>query len=461
MSDNSKTKPTRTLAELSGRTSADNRVTISEEQDFRVMPRRNSARVDEASNITTIDELNQAFLTPDVRTKKEEELTKDKKGKLGKHDGQKRRKPDDNARIFEEGDIIDWMFKNIIMKSMDWAANQVVNLTSFGVGWLLDETTSFVASASGRAKKKMKNKWDKWNPFNGEFNKYPEDNTTKFRKTIADFHNKEMKNCDAYASEDNFSVLMSAMYLVHEGRIDELNAVMNGRISPQTMAMLNNLTPEQRQQAFSMGNAMEAAEDAIETAMTVKQYAANMAYIRLMNDKMNDKNQPKKDAATLFAEYEEEARVDMLAYMAEAQRAGKSPEQVKTARDELVILSTEAGKHIDKQVENRNYNEHDNKPSRNRYLDRIEDLTAVTKDSPYRNNTQFVDFMQEVIDISTTHQQAMRPLQNEEDNLSSRWSNNQDRRDKLHNVVNNIQQRRAANNTQQTQQAYQQQGGRV
>ena len=196
--------------------------------------------------------------------------------------------------------------------------------------------------------------------------------------------------------------------------------------------------------------------------MVVKHYAANMAYIRIMNDKMKDKNQPKKDANTLYTEYYEEARVDMLTYMAEAQAAGKNSEQVKVARDELLNLSIEAGKHVDKQIENRNYNEHDDKPSRNKYLDRIEDLTAVTKDSQYRNHTQFVDFAHEVIQISTAHQQAMQPIQNEEDVLASRAGNYSQRIQNLRNVRQNIEQRRAANQqTQQNQQAYQQQGGRV
>lgn len=453
MSDKTNAKPTRSLAELSGR------AVISEGQDFRVTPERSRAVVDEGRNITTIDELNRAFLPPDERAKKEKEL-EGKKAKLGKHNAQKRRKPDDTARIFEEGDIIDWMFKNIIMKSLDWSGNEVTNFATWAVGGSLDLVGSGIASGGKRLKKNMNEAWEKWNPFDGDFGKYPDDNTTKFRKDIAGFHNKEMKDCEAYASEENFMALINAMRLAHDGRTDELNTMMNGQLSPQTMAMLNSLTPAQRQQAFSVENAIQATEDTIETAMVVKQYAANMAYVRIMNDKMNDKNQPKKDKATLFAEYAEEARLDMITYMAEAQAAGKNREQVMAERDDLLKLSIEAGKHTDKQIENRHYNEHDDKPARNKALERIEDLTAVTKDSPYRNHTQFVDFSQEIIRISTAHQQAMQPIQQEEATLVQ-WANeNNGRRQNLNAVRQRVEQRQAANQQRQ-QQAYQQRGGRV
>jgi len=98
MSDNNSTKPTRSLAELRGTAAV-----ISEEQDFRVSPGRNRAEIEES--------LRNDFLLPDERAKQEQKLEEGKKSKLGKHNAQKRRKPDENARIFEEGDIIDWMFK--------------------------------------------------------------------------------------------------------------------------------------------------------------------------------------------------------------------------------------------------------------------------------------------------------------------------------------------------------------
>jgi len=452
MSDNNSTKPTRSLAELRGTAAV-----ISEEQDFRVSPGRNRVNIDEGRNRAEIEEsLRNDFLLPDERAKQEQKLEEGKKSKLGKHNAQKRRKPDENARIFEEGDIIDWMFKNIIMKSLDWAGNKVTNLATWVVGGSLDWVASSVASGAKRCKKKMKNSWDKWNPFDGDFGKYPDDNTTKFRKDIADLHNKDMKDCDAYVSDENFMALMNAMHLAHDGHIDELNTMMNGRLSPQTITMLNDLTPAQRQQAFSVENAMETTEDTIETAMVAKHYAANMAYVRIMNDKMKDKNQPKKDKTTLYNEYFEEAHLDMITLMAEAQAAGKSREQIKLVRDELLNLSIEAGKHTDKQIENRHYNEQNGNPDRNKALEKIEDLTAITKESPYRNHTQFVDFSQEVIRISTAHQQAMRPIEQQTATLVQ-WDNkNQERRQNVSAVRQRIEQRHMAN-----QQTYQRQNGRA
>ena len=451
------TQTSRSIAELRGRTA-----TIREERPLHLRERHNSAVIDEGRRITTIDELNRAFLTPDERAKQEENLDNEKVAKSGTHDASKKRRGDEDKRIFEEGDIIDWMFKNIIIAGMDWGGNKVVNMASFVVGWGLDKTTGLIASVSSRAYKGTKNKLDKWNPYNGGFNKYPEDNTTKFRQTIAGFHDKEIKDCNAYASEDNFLALMNSMQLVSEGRMDEFNHMMNGRISPQTMGMINSLTPEQRQALFSQENAMQATENAIDTAITVKQYSANMAYIRLMTEKMNNKEQPKRDAAVLFAEYQEEARQDMLAYIEEARHSGKTEEQIKEARDELLGLSIAAGQHIDKQIEKRHYNEHDeNKPDRNAALDKITVLTAVTKESPYRNQSKMADFASEVINVSTAQQQALYPVQQEEAALTSRWEGNQQRRDNLRNIVNNIQQRRQNTNTNTQQQQQRQQGGRV
>lgn len=456
MSDKTNAKPTRTLEELSGR-----RAVIDEEQGFRVASERSRAVIDEGRNITTIDELNRAFLPPDEREKKEQEL-KDKDGtaKLGKHDSQRRRKPDDKAQIFQEGDIIDWMFKNIIMQSLDWVGNKAVNCATWLVGGSLDLVGSAAVSGGKKCKKMMKNTWDKWNPFEGDFGKYPDDNTTKFRKDIAALHNKDIKDCEDYISDDNFMALMNAFRLAHDGHTDTLSTMMNGRISPQTITMINSLTPAQRQQAFSMDNAVQASEEAIMTAIIVKNYAANMAYVHMLNDKMNNKDQPKKDKVTLYNEYYEDAQNDMITLMAEAREAGKSPEQVKTMCEDVLNLSIEAGKHTDKQIENRNYNEQNGKPDRNKSLEKIEDIMAVTKESPYRNNTQLVDFAQEVIHASTRHEQAMQPIQQQMATLVQWENDNQNRRQNLNAVRQRIEQRHV-NPQQRQQQAYQQQGARV
>lgn len=88
---------------------------MDEGRPLRVGQTRNSTVIDEGRKFTTIDELNQAFLTPDQRAKEEEKLTKTKTANAGRRNADQQRPSDENGKIFEEGDIIDWMFRNIIV----------------------------------------------------------------------------------------------------------------------------------------------------------------------------------------------------------------------------------------------------------------------------------------------------------------------------------------------------------
>ncbi len=453
MTNENKPDTKKTLAELSGRVA-----TVGEERPLTVREGHKRAEVGERRHFATVEELDRAFLTPDQRQAAQAEFDKEKKGKIKTHDGAKKLPGKDDGRIFEEGDIIEWMFRNIIMKSMDWTGNKGVNLLSFLGGEAAVQSVDFLSDAGSKKLKQLKNKYDKWNPCDGGMGNYPEDNTTKFQKTIDALHNKELKDCDDYASKENAEMLVSALQLASEGRMNRLNTMMNGRISPQTMEMLNGLSPEQCQQLFASRDTLSVAAATIETAMVVKQYSANIAYVRLMTEKMVDKEQPKRASAELFAQYQEEARLDMLAYMAEAQGCGRDE---IAARDELFDLSIKAGQHVNNEIAARNYNEHGLKPGRNKSLEKIEDLTAVTKDSPYRGQTRFVDFTNEMIDISTAQQRALTPVEQEENVLTDRWNGHQERVTNFRNRVNQIRSnQRSANTNTQTPQQMINQGGR-
>ena len=430
MTEEDKQKTQRTIAELTGR-----RATVSEEAPLSISPRRQNAIVDEAPRRVEINE--RQLLLPDEQAELDKQKGKNGKqvSKAKKDDADRKRPGFDNQKLFEEGDIIDWMFKNILVAGMDWLGNKAVNATAYLAGFVAGKSIDYCASRSEKIGKWCKNKYDKWNPLNGEFGKYPDDNTTNFQKTIADFHAKEMKDCDAYGSEENFHALLNGMRLISEGRVDEFNTMMNGRMSAETMEKIRALSPEERQAMFSQQNAMDFTEKAIETSMAVKHYSANMAYIRIMNEKMEDKDKPKRDSATLFAEYQEEARVDMLAYMDVAAKSGKDPFK---ARDELLGLSIVAGKNVDEEIADRHYNEQGGKPARNTALERIEVLTAVTKEPQYRTYNKINDFVDDIIKVSNEQQQALTPVQQEENNQISRWEGNARRRQDFHERVNRI-----------------------
>ena len=83
--------------------------------------------------------------------------------------------------------------------------------------------------------------------------------------------------------------------------------------------------------------------------------------------------------------------------MQEAQAAGKDPFK---AAEELGKLSIEAYKHANEQINNYQYNEVENTPAPNKYLKKIDELTVISKESPYREKTELNNFAQEIINVS-------------------------------------------------------------
>ena len=417
-----------------GGDSGSRRTVVDEGNGLTIGQGRKNTIIDEKPKYTTIDELNQAFLTPGERKDQEDKMDKPKTAQMARGNTDRRRPSDDEGKIFEEGDIIDWMFRNIIVSSMNWAGNKVVNATSFVVGYVATETADYVSKKASKEYKDYKDAVIWINPFTGGFAKYPESETTKFQAQVNDLHRKEIDDSQQFNTPNNRQLLETSMNLLHDGKINEFNQMMHNQISPETIEALNNIPSDQLQALFSPENAAQTADKMVRTLMGAQQYAANVATARMLQDRA-EKAGAHKDVNKDFAQYMDEAKADYLAYMKEAQAAGKDPfEAVAT----LGNLSVEAYKHANQQIDNYQYNEVKNKPAPNKALQKIDDMTQICKESPYKKTTQLDNFAAAIIKTSKEHDIILAPINRSEQELHNRSVVNNQRRQRLMQTINNI-----------------------
>ena len=417
-----------------GEDSGSRRTVVDEGNGLTIGQGRKNTIIDEKPKYTTIDELNQAFLTPGERKDQEDKMDKPKTAQMARGNTDRRRPSDDEGKIFEEGDIIDWMFRNIIVSSMNWAGNKVVNATSFVVGYVATETADYVSKKASKEYKDYKDAVIWINPFTGGFAKYPESETTKFQAQVNDLHRKEIDDSQQFNTPNNRQLLETSMNLLHDGKINEFNQMMHNQISPETIEALNNIPSDQLQALFSHENAAQTADKMVRTLMGAQQYAANVATARMLQDRA-EKAGAHKDVNKDFAQYMDEAKADYLAYMKEAQAAGKDPfEAVAT----LGNLSVEAYKHANQQIDNYQYNEVKNKPAPNKSLQKIDEMTQICKESPYKKTTQLDNFAAAIIKTSKEHDIILAPINRSEQELHNRSVVNNQRRQRLMQTINNI-----------------------
>ena len=310
MSNNNSRQTLDSLRGIGG-DSGSRRTVVDEGNGLTIGQGRKNTIIDEKPKYTTIDELNQAFLTPGERKDQEDKMDKPKTAQMARGNTDRRRPSDDEGKIFEEGDIIDWMFRNIIVSSMNWAGNKVVNATSFVVGYVATETADYVSKKASKEYKDYKDAVIWINPFTGGFAKYPESETTKFQAQVNDLHRKEIDDSQQFNTPNNRQLLETSMNLLHDGKINEFNQMMHNQISPETIEALNNIPSDQLQALFSPENAAQTADKMVRTLMGAQQYAANVATARMLQDRA-EKAGAHKDVNKDFAQYMDEFFAQIL-----------------------------------------------------------------------------------------------------------------------------------------------------
>ena len=413
-----------------GGDSGSRRTIVDEGNGLTIGQGRKSTVIDEKPKYTTIDELNQAFLTPDERANQENKLNNNNKTAKTKRVNTDRRRPsDDEGKIFEEGDIIDWMFRNIIVSSMNWTGNKIVNWSSFIVGYVATETVDYLGKKASNEYKDYKDAFAWINPYKGGFAKYPETNTTKLQAQVNDLRTKEIDDSQQFNTPNNRQLLETSMTLLHDGKIEEFKQMMHNKISPETLEALNNTPSEQLQVLFSPEHIHQTSANMINTLMASQQYAATYASARMLQEQAEKAGAHKNtDVNKDFDQYYTEAQADYLAYMKEAQAAGKNPMQ---AAQELNELSIAAYKHANEQIDHYQYNEVGNKPAENKALQKLNELTQITKESPYRGKTELDNFAAAIINVSKEHDIILNPINRAEADLRNRSLVNNQRRQRL------------------------------
>lgn len=130
-----------------------NKITINESDSDSITvtgTEKNKVKVNEQDRKKVeLSELN--LLTPDEKEKlakeKGKDTTKEKVGKVYKGDGDRAKADWKRDKLIEYTDIIDFLFKEIIVEGLDWSLNKVVNAATFTTAWAVDGTLNAASHA--------------------------------------------------------------------------------------------------------------------------------------------------------------------------------------------------------------------------------------------------------------------------------------------------------------------------
>ena len=146
-----------------------NKIIINESDDNSITvtgTEKNKVKVNEQNRKKVeLSELN--LLTPEEKEKLAQQKGKDtddeneKVGKADRSDGDRAKADWKRDKLIEYTDIIDFLFKEIIVEGLDWSLNKVVNAATFTTAWAVDGTLNAASHAKDSLWDSIKSYLDK------------------------------------------------------------------------------------------------------------------------------------------------------------------------------------------------------------------------------------------------------------------------------------------------------------
>lgn len=413
-----------------------------------------TTRVDEGLSSTTIHQSNPATTVHEGEPKKTTKVnekpdplkmltpeeqqqlaaSEEKEATAKREDTDIDRPADQEGKLFEEGDIIDWMFRHIIVAGMNSAGNVAVKWTTYGSAWVVDKTLDGIENEVKREYQDAKDAY-KWLRSGG---KRPENETTKLFDKVGKMHEDSLNGIQENILNDkNQRLLEGVAGFIRRGELEKLHC-----FSDETLNAFKSVPPEILTQRFSAQNMQVVANNMLHNIAASEQYAANMAATMIMEERIKDKAKPGKDKeANLFEEYKAAAKADYQTYFKEMTVQGKNPYE---EANNLVALSEKALANTKKTIEQGDYNElfvqygTKAKIPTNSELQEINTLMDGYKNSPYRDQTEINDFAAEVINNKEKMTLMQKEINLRDAALSTRAINRDERRNKFNKIVANV-----------------------
>lgn len=235
-------------------------------------------------------------------------------GDLNREDTDDRKPEKTKGPIFEDTDIIDYMFK----KWLNAGADELVlfAIDSFNYGCF----KGLKAIEDRRKESKEKTATE-----------HKETETEKFKEKSYAHYNKHLKSkmdlCDEKTAQDDFKLLFKTIRDGNPGDVDDntkdrLRGIIK-KLSPEVKKSISQMTPEQRKAKFSDDNAKIFGTATSKNAIAINQFASSYAQARMLDEKCRDsKKFAGKDEKQIFALYELEARRDFIKTLDAADKKG-------------------------------------------------------------------------------------------------------------------------------------------
>lgn len=316
------------------------------------------------------------------------------------HDGFEKNK----GPIFEQGDIIDYMFKQLL-KGGDWLVNKGLD----GIGWACYSISAYIGDSYADIRDAInKNKENK----NKE--------TTKFAEELTKEREAYLKTRQ-YEINKNIPILIKGLSAEFQnGNID----LVKGK--PELYKALQQTPPETLKKLFTPENANLLTDKVTAVSLAFEQFTSNYATAQMLAEKAaNQKAFSDTDVKTNFNLKRKEAALVFNDILALAEKE-QNPQILKDA----VKLSVEAMKQETQGIKDGLYKEIKGNPLPNKHLDGIKELIQKGHGMPNEplnlNNPQ--NFVNRFINADKTFADELNILN---ERINERKAENEQRRAKF------------------------------
>ena len=379
-----------------------NKITINESDNDSITvtgAEKNKVKVNEQDRKKVeLSELN--LLTPEEKEKLAQKKGKDtedddKTGKIDRGDGDRAKADWKRDKLIEYTDIIDFLFKEIIVEGLDWSLNKVTNAATFASVWVIDGTLNAASHAKDALWDDIKSYLDdRKEKQKEEIEKAKvsasQDKTNVFVNTVADIHkNKIPQQGQSVLNDTNKKIIEGVAGFIRRGEYNNLKFM-----SSETLNVIQKADPQKLNEILSPDNMKTLSASILYTAEMADLYSTNMASARMLTEKAKDgKTYDGMDEQKIFDVLKLEARKEFIGLINHSAQNGNN---IPEAAQSYFETSEKANLFIRNEIQNGNYQENGKQPAPNPYMEKLDKDIAAAKDTPYAVQTGMIEMAEEI-----------------------------------------------------------------
>lgn len=381
-----------------------NKITINESDSDSITVtgvERNKLKVNEQDKKKVkLSELN--LLTPDEKQQLEAEKGKtddeeENKGTVYRGGGDRAKADWKRDKLIEYTDIIDFLFKEIVIEGLDWSLNKVVNTVTFGTVWTIDRVIKTAKYGKDRLWENVKEQRQKLRekaqetPQAQNAAPKPQDRTQSFTQTVQSIHSQNLPLPEqSVLTDENKKLIEGIAGIIRRGEYHNLKFM-----SPETMDILQKADPQKLNEILSPDNMKTFSATMLYTTEIADLYSTNMATTRMLTAKAQNADAYNgMDEQKVHEMLKLEARKEFSELINQAAQNGQN---IPETAQNYFNMSLKAKEHITSEIQKGNYQENGKQPADNPYLQQIEKDVAAAKDKPYEAQTGLIEMAEEMV----------------------------------------------------------------